>query len=62
MCGLEENQGRSLAQFPLTEIEFTYKEIHKISTLLFLRIRHENDIKISRFFPLYQYLQIIAIK
>ena len=48
MCGLEENQGRSLAQFPLTEIEFTYKEIHKIS--IFLKIRLENHTKICYFF------------
>ena len=51
MCGFEENYGRRLAQFPLTEIEFTYKEIHKIS--IFLKIRLENDTKICYFLPLY---------
>ena len=51
MCGFEENYGRRLAQFPLREIEFTYKEIHKI--LIFLKIRLENDTKICYFLPLY---------
>ena len=51
MCGFEENHGRRLAQFPLTEIEFTYNEILKIS--IFLKIRLENDTKIRYFLPLY---------
>ena len=32
------------------EIEFTYKEIHKISTLLFLKMRLKNDSKICHFY------------
>ena len=51
MCGFEENYDRRLAQFPLTEIEFTYNEILKIS--IFLKIRLENDTKIRYFLPLY---------
>ena len=31
------------------EIEFTYKKIRKIWTLLFLKIRPENDSKICHF-------------